>query len=94
MLFYTCGPNEAMVISGMCSKFSPYFGLHCDLYNIVGCGHKTPRYIVGGRAIAIPCIQKVQKISVTTMTLVVESPRVYTQLGVPISVTGVAQVLF
>lgn len=26
------------------------------------------------------------------MTLVVESPRVYTKLGVPVSVTGIAQV--
>lgn len=26
------------------------------------------------------------------MTLVIESPRVYTQLGVPISVTGIAQI--
>ena len=28
------------------------------------------------------------------MTLVIESPQVYTQLGVAISVTGIAQVTF
>ncbi len=32
------------------------------------------------------------RISLSTMTLVVESPQVYTQLGVAISVTGIAQV--
>lgn len=39
-----------------------------------------------------PCVQKVQKISLSTMTLSIESPRVYSQQGVPISVTGIAQV--
>uniref|UniRef100_A0A915KA60 Band 7 domain-containing protein n=1 Tax=Romanomermis culicivorax TaxID=13658 RepID=A0A915KA60_ROMCU len=55
-------------------------------------GYSHPSYIVGGRVWVWPCIQRIQKISVTTMTLVVESPRVYTKLGVPISVTGIAQV--
>ena len=32
------------------------------------------------------------RISLNTMTLNVESPRVYTRHGVPISVTGIAQV--
>ena len=69
----TCGPNEALVISGMCHG-------------------NTPSTIVGGRAIVIPCIQRVQRIPLGIMTLVIESPRVYTSQGVPISVTGVAQV--
>ena len=34
----------------------------------------------------------VHRISLNTMTLNVESPRVYTRHGVPISVTGIAQV--
>ncbi len=69
----TCGPNEALVISG--------FGYGDD-----------PSIIVGGRAIVIPCLQKVQRLPLATMTLVVVSPRVYTSQGVAISVTGVAQV--
>lgn len=68
-----CGPNEALIISGLCY------------------GNK-PSMIVGGRAIVFPCIQHVQRIPLSTMTLVIESPRVYTSQGVPISVTGVAQV--
>ena len=30
--------------------------------------------------------------SLNTMTIVITSPRIYTKLGVPITVTGVAQV--
>ena len=48
--------------------------------------------VPGGRAFVWPCVQKVQKISLSTMTLTIESPRVYSQQGVPISVTGIAQV--
>lgn len=69
----TCGPNEALVISGVC------YG-------------ENPSMIVGGRAIVFPCIQRVQRLPLSTMTLVVISSRVYTSQGVPISVTGVAQV--
>ena len=69
----TCGPNEAIVISGL------FYG-------------NEPGIIVGGRAIVCPCIQKVQRIPLSTQTLIIESPRVYTSQGVPISVTGVAQV--
>ena len=69
----TCGPNEALVISGV------FYG-------------NRPNMLVGGRAIVCPCIQRVQRIPLSTMTLIIESPRVYTSQGVPISVTGVAQV--
>ncbi|KAI1305372.1 Flotillin-1 [Halotydeus destructor] len=70
--FVTCGPNEALVVSGCC--------------------HSRPLMVAGGRAFVWPVIQKVQKIALNTMTLTIESPRVYTQQGVPISVTGIAQV--
>jgi len=39
-----------------------------------------------------PVIQKLQRLSLNTMTLTIESPNVYTQMGVAISVTGIAQV--
>lgn len=48
--------------------------------------------VPGGRVFVWPVIQRVQRISLNTMTLSIESARVYTQQGVPISVTGIAQV--
>lgn len=68
-----CGPNEALVISGVC------YG-------------RNPLTIVGGRAIVLPGLQLVQRIPLSTMTLIIRSDKVYTSQGVPISVTGVAQV--
>ncbi|KAK9713015.1 Flotillin [Popillia japonica] len=70
--FVTCGPNEALVISGCC--------------------YTKPHLVPGGRAFIWPALQKIQRISLNTMTLQVESPTVYTSQGVPISVTGIAQV--
>ena len=51
-----------------------------------------PGIIIGGRALVIPCIQKCQRIPLNTMTLLIKSEGTYTSQGVPISVTGVAQV--
>ncbi|KAJ8389464.1 hypothetical protein AAFF_G00120020 [Aldrovandia affinis] len=70
-MFYTCGPNEAMVVSGLCRS--------------------PPLMIVGGRVFVVPCFQRIQRISLNTLTLNVKSDKVYTQHGVPISVTGIAQ---
>ena len=53
---------------------------------------REPALIVGGRAIVCPCIQTIQRLPLSTITLLVQSPKVYTSQGVPISVTGVAQV--
>ncbi|KAM8954201.1 flotillin-1 [Pelodytes ibericus] len=72
MVFYTCGPNEAMVVSGFCRS--------------------PPVMIAGGRVFVLPCVQKIQRISLNTLTLNVKSEKVYTRHGVPISVTGIAQV--
>uniref|UniRef100_A0A8C8JWV9 Flotillin n=1 Tax=Oncorhynchus tshawytscha TaxID=74940 RepID=A0A8C8JWV9_ONCTS len=70
-MFYTCGPNEAMVVSGLCRS--------------------PPVMISGGRVFVLPCVQKIQRISLNTLTLNVKSDKVYTRHGVPISVTGIAQ---
>ncbi|KAJ8287765.1 hypothetical protein COCON_G00004240 [Conger conger] len=72
-MFYTCGPNEAMVVSGFCRS--------------------PPVMIAGGRVFVLPCVQQIQRIILNTMTLNVKSDKVYTRHGVPISVTGIAQVL-
>jgi len=72
MGFETCGPNEAIVVSGCC--------------------HSKPALVPGGRVFVWPGLQKLQRISLNTVTLTIDTPYVYTQLGVSISVTGVAQV--
>lgn len=59
-----------------------------------GCCYSKPLLVPGGRAFVWPAIQSVQRISLNTMTLQVESPTVYTSQGVPISVTGIAQVKY
>ena len=69
----TCGPSEALIISGV---------FHGD----------EPNVVVGGRTIIFPGLQKVQILPLNTHTLVIESNTVYTSQGVPISVTGIAQV--
>uniref|UniRef100_V9KUC3 Flotillin n=1 Tax=Callorhinchus milii TaxID=7868 RepID=V9KUC3_CALMI len=72
MAFFTCGPNEAMVVSGFCRS--------------------PPVMIAGGRVFVLPCVQQIERISLSTLTLNVKSEKVYTRHGVPISVTGIAQV--
>lgn len=59
---------------------------------VSGVFHSQPLIVVGGWAFVIPCIQKVQRLPLNIMTLKVSSPKVYTMQGVPLSVTGIAQV--
>ncbi|XP_039579970.1 flotillin-1, partial [Passer montanus] len=86
-MFFTCGPNEAMVVS----EFLPAL-------NLLG----TPRIRIPGIPRIRPKIplylQNWRKSpgnpqnSPNTLTLPVRSEKVYTRHGVPISVTGIAQV--
>ncbi|XP_022111461.1 flotillin-1-like [Acanthaster planci] len=59
---------------------------------VSGCCHSKPLLVSGGRTFVWPWIQQVQKLSLNTMTLKIDTDNVYTRLGVPISVTGIAQV--
>lgn len=59
---------------------------------ISGCCHTKPLLVPGGRAFVWPGIQYVQRISLNVMTLKVSSNQVNSVQGVPISVTGIAQV--
>jgi len=59
---------------------------------VSGCCLAKPMLIPGGRVFVWPGLQTIQKISLNTMTLQIQSDHVYTQLGVAISVTGIAQV--
>lgn len=70
--FVTCGPNEAIIVSGCC--------------------HSNPTIRAGGRVFIWPVFHRIQRISLNTMTLNVESPKVYSEGGVPVTVKGVAQV--
>ncbi|EUB58380.1 Flotillin-1 [Echinococcus granulosus] len=79
--FYTCGPNEALVVSGEII-------ITCSF---LGCCYNKPYYVPGGRVFVLPFIQRLDRISLNIMTLIIESPRIYTRNGVPITVTGVAQ---
>jgi len=70
--FYTCGPNEAIVVSGV--------------------GYDVPETIIGGRVFKLPFLQRIQRISLNTFTLNINSPNVFTEKGVAVTVDGVAQV--
>ena len=70
--FVTCGPNEAIIVSGCC--------------------HANPTIRAGGRVFVWPMFHRIQKISLNTMTINVESPKVHSEGGVPVTVKGVAQV--
>src|SRR3990172_59000 len=59
---------------------------------IVSGGGKEPRIVVGGRIFVLPLLQRVQSLSLQVITLMVETPKVYTKEGVAVSVDGVAQV--
>lgn len=87
----TCGPNEALVISGCC-YMKPLLVPGGKLNRNLKKELLIKKPLILGRAFVWPTIQRVQRISLNVMTLQVESPTVYTSQGVPISVTGIAQV--
>ena len=49
---------------------------------------KEPTMIVGGRGVVIPLVQKIQKLKLSTITLLTVTNKVYTSQGVPLSLTG------
>jgi len=59
---------------------------------VSGCCHRKPLLVPGGRAFVWPGIQHVQRISLNVMTLKVPTSNVNSVQGVPLSVTGIAQV--
>ena len=52
----------------------------------------SPKIVVAGRAIIFPRIHTVCTLPLGILTLIIDSHCVYTSQGVPVSVTGVAQV--
>lgn len=59
---------------------------------VSGCCYSPPALVPGGRIFVWPLIQRVDLLNLNIMTLRIESPRVYTMLGVPVTITGIAQV--
>lgn len=57
-----------------------------------GCCHSSPTIRAGGRVFVWPVFHRIQRISLNTMTLNVESTKVYSEGGVPVTLKGVAQV--
>ena len=55
--FQTCGPNEALVVSG----FKQYFFEVSFNWCIPGCCHTKPLLVPGGRAFVWPGIQYIQR---------------------------------
>ena len=88
-----------------CTHACAAFKGQCDFsMNVVVCGPNEalivsglgygdePKLIVSGRAFVFPCVHEISWVPLSTLTCVIVSERVYTSRGVPISVTGIAQV--
>ncbi|XP_068230892.1 flotillin-1-like [Palaemon carinicauda] len=59
---------------------------------VSGVGYKKPAMVMGGRVLFFPMLQRWRKLLLNVMTITISSSGVYTAQGVPIKVTGVAQV--
>jgi flotillin len=78
------GPNQVLVISGRKHTITdPVTGEK----QTVGF-----RVVKGGGAIIWPVVERVDILSLEIMTIDVQTPEVYTEQGVPVTVDGVAQV--
>ncbi|MBM3334774.1 flotillin family protein [Candidatus Sumerlaeota bacterium] len=77
------GPNEALIISGKGSMFRTVDG-RID--------RRGFRILRGGGTFVWPVFERVDVISLELMTIEVRTPEVYTVLGVPVVVDGVAQI--
>jgi flotillin len=59
---------------------------------IISGGGKGVRLVKGGGTFVWPIIEQAQTLSLELITLVIKTPAVYTEIGVPIIIEGVAQV--
>jgi flotillin len=78
------GPNEVLVISGRRRQVRD-----------TATGQPSPRnyrILKGGGTFILPVLERVDALSLELMTIDVNTPKVYTVAGVPITVDGVAQV--
>ena len=78
------GPNQVLVISGRRSSYvDPNTGQRA---------RRSFRIVRGGGAFILPVIERVDSLSLELITIEVITERVYTLLGVSVTVDGVAQV--
>jgi flotillin len=77
------GPNEVLVISGRKHR-----GRDREGREVI----RGFRMVKGGGTFVFPVIEKVDVLSLELLTIDVKTPEVYTQLGVPVLVDGVAQI--
>jgi flotillin len=78
------GPNQALVVSGR---------RHTITDPVTGEKERIGfRTVKGGGAIIWPVVERVDVLSLEIMTIEVQTPEVYTEMGVPVTVDGVAQV--
>lgn len=78
------GPNQVLVISGL---------KHTIVNPVTRKKEKVGfRIVKGGGAVVLPVVERVDVLSLEIMTIDVETPEVYTEQGVPVSVDGVAQI--
>ena len=78
-LIYLCGPNEVLIFSG--GRYSGQDGITR--------GYKV---IKGGRGTRIPLFETVDRIDLTNMIIDVAVSNAYAKGGIPLSVSGVANV--
>ncbi len=78
------GPNQVLVISGRGQSYKdPVSGQVT---------RRSYRLVRGGGTFVWPVLERVDELSLELMTIDVVTPRVYTKVGVPVTVDGVAQI--
>lgn len=77
------GPNHVLIVSGLKHKVRGADGRPMEL------GYRLLR---GGGTFVWPVVEKAELMSLELMTLEVRTPEVYTAMGVPIQVDGIAQI--
>jgi flotillin len=77
------GPNEVLIVSGRKFKVRGPDG------RVIELGFRLLR---GGGTFVVPVLEMAEVMSLELMTLEVKTPEVYTAMGVPIQVDGIAQI--
>ena len=77
-LIYVCGPNEALIFAGSRTK--------------TRLGERGYRIIRGGRGMRVPLFETVDRLNLTNMSIEVSVTNAYARGGIPLSVSGVANI--
>ncbi len=77
-LIYVCGPNEVLIFAGSVTKTAG--------------GQRGYRVIRGGRGMRIPLLETVDSLNLTNMIIDVAVSNAYARGGIPLSVSGVANI--